>query len=88
MLDTNVLLHDPAALFCFEDNDVILPITLIEELDRFKKNSDSTGRNARQVSRTLDALRQKGSLTDGIPLDHGGFKGGAIVIDTNAIRRV
>ncbi|HBL57683.1 MAG TPA: phosphate starvation-inducible protein PhoH [Cyanobacteria bacterium UBA8803] len=72
VLDTNVLLHDPAALFCFEDNDVILPITLIEELDRFKKNSDITGRNARQVSRTLDALRQQGHLTDGISLKQGG----------------
>lgn len=72
VLDTNVLLHDPAALFCFEENDVILPITLIEELDRFKKNSDITGRNARYVSRTLDALREKGHLTDGIPLEKGG----------------
>jgi PhoH-like ATPase len=72
VLDTNVLLHDPAAIFRFEDNDVILPITLVEELDRFKKNSDETGRNAREVSRTLDALRQKGHLTDGIPLGQGG----------------
>lgn len=72
VLDTNVLLHDPTALFQFEDNDVVLPITLVEELDRFKKNSDITGRNARQVSRTLDALREQGHLTDGIPLEHGG----------------
>lgn len=72
VLDTNVLLHDPTALFRFEDNDIILPITIIEELDRFKKNSDVTGRNARQVSRTLDALRQQGHLTDGIALEKGG----------------
>ncbi|NCJ05952.1 AAA family ATPase [Synechococcales cyanobacterium C] len=73
VLDTNVLLHDPGALLQFEDNDVILPITIIEELDRFKKQAEETGRNARQVSRKLDELRQKGSLIDGIPLAQGGM---------------
>lgn len=72
VLDTNVLLHDPMAMFRFEDNDVVLPITIIEELDRFKKGTVDTARNARYVSRTLDELRAHGSLTDGIPLDHGG----------------
>jgi PhoH-like ATPase len=72
VLDTNVLLHDPMAMFRFEDNDVILPITIIEELDRFKKGAADTGRNARHVSRTLDELRQKGSLVQGIPLEQGG----------------
>jgi PhoH-like ATPase len=72
VLDTNVLLHDPTAMLRFEDNDVILPITIIEELDRFKKQTEDTGRNARHVSRRLDELRQRGSLTQGIPLDNGG----------------
>ncbi|HEY9827294.1 MAG TPA: PIN domain-containing protein, partial [Stenomitos sp.] len=72
VLDTNVLLHDPGALFRFEDNDVVLPITIIEELDRFKKLTEMTGRNARQVSRSLDHLRQQGHLIDGIPLENGG----------------
>ncbi|HEY9814490.1 MAG TPA: PhoH family protein [Candidatus Obscuribacterales bacterium] len=72
VLDTNVLLHDPSAMLRFEDNDVVLPITIIEELDRFKKQPEMTGRNARQVSRNLDALRQQGHLTDGIPLENGG----------------
>jgi PhoH-like ATPase len=72
VLDTNVLLHDPASLFRFQDNDIVLPITIIEELDRFKKLSETTGRNARQVSRTLDDLRRQGSLTDGILLKNGG----------------
>ena len=54
VLDTNVLLHDPEALARFEDNTVNIPITVIEEIDRFKKNLDNTGRNARQVSRFLD----------------------------------
>ena len=68
VLDTNVLLHDPNALLRFEDNDVVLPITVIEELDRFKKRPEETGRNARQTSRMLDQLRRSGSLIEGIPL--------------------
>lgn len=72
VIDTNVLLHDPSAMLRFEDNDVVLPITIIEELDRFKKQPEVTGRNARQTSRTLDELRQQGHLTDGIPLAGGG----------------
>ncbi|MEA5466272.1 PhoH family protein [Leptothoe sp. PORK10 BA2] len=72
VLDTNVLLHDPKAIYRFEENDVILPIAIIEELDRFKKSLDETGRNARQVSRMLDKLRTQGSLTEGIALDGGG----------------
>ena len=72
VLDTNVLLHDPAAMLRFEDNDVILPITVIEELDRFKKRPEEMVRNARQVSRTLDELRQQGNLIDKMPLENGG----------------
>ncbi len=72
VLDTNVLLHDPAAMLRFQDNDVVLPITIIEELDRFKKQAETTGRNARQASRTLDELRQKGHLIQGIPINGGG----------------
>jgi PhoH-like ATPase len=72
VIDTNVLLHDPSAMLRFEDNDVVLPITIVEELDRFKKQPEVTGRNARQASRTLDELRQQGSLTDGVTLDSGG----------------
>ncbi|ANV86171.1 PhoH family protein [Picosynechococcus sp. PCC 7117] len=73
VLDTNVLLHDPKAMLSFADNEVVLPITIIEELDRFKKQVDSIGRNARQVSRTLDALSHGGSLVQGITLDQGGL---------------
>jgi len=72
VLDTNVLLHDPSALIRFEDNDVVLPITVIEELDRFKKRPEETGRNARQTSRMLDQLRTQGSLVEGIQLKNGG----------------
>jgi PhoH-like ATPase len=72
VLDTNVLLHDPKAVFSFEDNDVIIPIVVIEELDKFKKGIDEIGRNARQISRILDDLRQKGKLSQGVQLKSGG----------------
>ncbi len=72
VLDTNVLLHDPDALAAFEDNCVNIPITVIEEIDRFKKNLDEMGRNARYVSRFLDGLRLKGDLRKGIGNDKGG----------------
>ena len=72
ILDTNVLLFDPNALNVFEDNDLVIPITVIEEIDRFKKDLNETGRNARTVSRQLDALRQSGSLASGVPLSGGG----------------
>ncbi len=72
VLDTNVLLHDPRAIFSFEENDVIIPIVVIEELDKFKKGMDETSRNARQVSRILDEYRQKGKLSQGVQLDKGG----------------
>ncbi len=69
VLDTNVLLHDPAALTRFEDNHVVIPIEVVEEIDRFKRDPSEKGRNARQVSRLLDELRTKGNLSDGVPLD-------------------
>ena len=73
ILDTNVLLFDPGALSVFEDNDLIIPITVIEEIDRFKKDLNETGRNARLVSRKLDELRQQGSLAAGAQLPGGGL---------------
>ena len=73
VVDTNVILHDPTAILRFEDNEIILPIAVIEELDRFKKQPEMTGRNAREVARTLDQLRQKGHLTTGVELSNGGI---------------
>ena len=72
VIDTNVILHDPTAIFRFEENEIVLPITVIEELDRFKKQPEMTGRNAREVSRTLDRLRENGHLTKGVNLSNGG----------------
>jgi len=72
VLDTNVLLHNSEAISSFMDNTVVLPMTVLEELDKFKKNNDELGRNARQVIRRLDSLRQKGSLGQGVVMDNGG----------------
>lgn len=72
VLDTNVLLYDPQAIFKFEENNIIIPITVIEEIDRFKKDMNETGRNARQLSRYIDEMRAAGSLSNGIALENGG----------------
>jgi PhoH-like ATPase len=72
ILDTNVLLHDPTSLLAFEDNHVIVPVYVIEEIDNFKKQLDELGRNARAVSRDIDGYRTQGSLHDGVPLANGG----------------
>ena len=69
VLDTNVLLHDPSALTRFEDNHVVVPIEVVEEIDRFKRDPSEKGRNARQVSRLLDQLREQGNLADGVTID-------------------
>ena len=72
VLDTNVLLHDPNAIFHFQEHDVVIPIVVIEEIDHFKKDQTEIGRNARTVSRQLDHLREKGSLSVGVKMDGGG----------------
>ena len=73
VLDTNVLLHEAESLLKFKDNIVILPMTVIEELDEFKKRQDEVGRNSRMVSRIIDDLRSKGNLSEGIELPEGGM---------------
>ncbi|MEJ2366794.1 MAG: PhoH family protein [Acidobacteriota bacterium] len=72
VLDTNVLLHDPNCLYHFKESQVVIPIWVIEEIDRFKRDVTEIGRNARHVSRELDALRQLGPLSHGVPLEGGG----------------
>lgn len=74
VLDTNVLLYSAQALESFEDNRVVIPMAVIEELDKFKKHQDELGRNTRQVIRRLDDLRKKGSLFNGVSLDNGNGK--------------
>lgn len=73
-LDTNVLLSDPESIYAFQEHDVIIPMAVLEELDRHKSRPDEVGKNARQVSRTLDGMRSKGnSLTKGVQLPGGGL---------------
>lgn len=68
ILDTNILLAGPRSLFQFEEHDVVIPISVIEEVDKFKKEQSEVGRNAREVSRILDQLRKRGTLSTGITL--------------------
>src|SRR6266699_1666116 len=72
VVDTNVLLHNPNAIFLFADNEVIIPFDVIEELDKFKTNNDDLGRNARTVIRHLDRLRAQGSLSEGVDVKETG----------------
>jgi PhoH-like ATPase len=72
-LDTNVLMHDPTALFRFEEHDVFLPMTVLEELDAAKKGTSETARNARQVSRFINELIENGNgrhVDEGVELRH------------------
>ena len=74
VLDTNILLHDPYAIFRFDDNNVIIPIYVIEEVDQFKREGSERGRNARHVVRLLDDLREQGgSLSKGVGIKSGGI---------------
>ncbi len=83
VLDTNVLLHNPASILSFADNTVVIPITVIEELDRFKSSPDKIGMHARQVLREIDALIKKGALQRGAKLENGGrLKIGFVPKDT------
>ncbi|MEO0513373.1 MAG: PhoH family protein [Planctomycetota bacterium] len=98
VLDTNVLLHSAAALFVFEENHVVIPYPVIEELDAMKRREDDVGRNARACIRHLDRLRELGTLTggvewsrlstlpDGAKLGPGGASG-TIRIDTTKHKR-
>ena len=74
VLDANVLLHDPHAIFKFEDNDLIIPIFAIEEIDQFKREGSERGRNARTIARLLDDQRREegNTLSKGVPLESGG----------------
>ena len=75
VLDTNVLLHDPTSIFRFEEHDIFLPMMTLEELDHHKKGMTEVARNARQVSRSLDALvAETEDILKGMPLDSLGNK--------------
>ena len=73
VIDTNVLLQSPYAIYHFEDNDVVIPAVVLEELDKFKKDSSELGANARETSRILDELRLQGDISEGVELESGGI---------------
>lgn len=72
VLDTNVLLYDGECLLSFDDNNIVIPLIVLEELDAHKRRPDEAGKNARRAVRTLDKLRDLGSINEGIDLENGG----------------
>ncbi|HOW82979.1 MAG TPA: PIN domain-containing protein, partial [Spirochaetota bacterium] len=82
VLDTNVVLYDYRCIYSFEEHNVVIPITLLEEVDKFKRGNEIINYNAREFSRELDALVGDRLLKDGIPLDTGGF----IMVETDLIK--
>ena len=81
VIDTNVLIQAPHALLSFEDNRIVLPIAVLEELDKAKTEDGETGANARQTIRFLENLRLSGNLLEGVPLPTGGL----LRLETNCV---
>lgn len=73
VIDTNVLIQAPHAVYCFEEHLVVLPVVVLEELDNLKKSEGERGANARTAIRILEKLRQEGDLLQGVPLKKGGL---------------
>ena len=82
VLDTNVILHDHACISSFQEHNVVVPITVLEEIDKFKKGNEIINFNAREFSRKLDAMGGDKLLSEGIPLPSGG----TLVVETNVKR--
>ncbi|WP_110954945.1 PhoH family protein [Anaerosinus massiliensis] len=80
VLDTNVLLHSPNALYAFNEHTVVIPEVVIEELDRFKKESTERGANSRHISRIIDTMRTQGNLLEGVSLNENG---GTLILESN-----
>ena len=72
VIDTNILIQAPHAFLCFEENDVVLPLVVVEELDGLKKADGEKGSNARKVVRMLEQYRNQGDLLQGVTLPDGG----------------
>ncbi|TAL31096.1 MAG: PhoH family protein [Spirochaetes bacterium] len=82
VLDTNVVLHDFRCIYSFQEHNVVIPITLLEEIDRFKRGNEIINFNAREFSRELDALIDGKLLNEGVLLGSGGF----LVVNTNIVK--
>lgn len=83
LLDTSVLLHRPEAIFSFGENDVVVPIVVLDELDNFKKGSMEINRNSRHVISLFDDMRARGNVSQGIDLETGG----TLKVDVDYIRK-
>lgn len=81
VVDTNVLVQSPYGLYAFEENEVVIPLVVVEELDGLKKSEGEKGANARKAIRLLDSLRQRGNLLIGVPLQNGG----TLRVETNCV---
>ncbi len=85
VLDTNVILHDPSCINQFKENDIVIPITVIEEIDHFKRGSQVINLNAREFVRTLDSLTGKQLFNGGVPLGKG--KGKVRIVISKSIAK-
>ncbi|MCK4797041.1 MAG: PhoH family protein [Spirochaetes bacterium] len=79
VIDTNVILYDHRCIYSFEEHDIVIPITVIEEMDRFKRGNEIINYNARQFAREMDALSEDKLFSEGVKLKTGGI----IIVDTN-----
>lgn len=82
VLDTNVILYDYRCIYSFEEHNVVIPITVLEEIDKFKRGNEIINYNAREFSRTLDTIGGDNLLNEGIDLENGGV----IIVNTNIKR--
>ena len=73
VMDTNILIHAPEAILNFEDNEVVIPMAVLEELDGLKNSEKEKGRNAREAIRHLENLRVQGNLVAGVDTEQGGI---------------
>lgn len=71
VIDTNVFIHKPDAILSFRDNEIVIPLWVLEELDKLKTYSDERGRNARHAIRFLDEIVVKGSVVEGVKMENG-----------------
>ena len=83
ILDTSVYLHDANSIFHFGNNDIVVPLKVLEEIDKHKKRQDSVGSNSRKIIRILDSLREKGDLCQGVEIEEG--KGTLRTISINQV---
>jgi PhoH-like ATPase len=87
VLDTSVLLHSPETLRSFKDNDIVIPITVLDELDKFKKGSMEVNRNARLIIKEFDRLREEHHNLNCVPLGTGGTLSVTVQFDTDKLSR-